>query len=65
VTTFFESLDFRRYQVDLRRPIGMDEIGAIDELDAYGVELGRKLLADETDAAMHVVATRAPRRRRV
>jgi hypothetical protein len=51
VSTFFRQLDFRRFQVDLRQPIAMDDVGEMPQLAAYGNELGRKILDDETDAA--------------
>ena len=60
VQTFFGQLDFRRFQVDLREPIGMDEAKKIPELVAYGEELGRKILHDETDDAQQIQATQAP-----
>jgi len=62
VRTFFEQLDFRRFQVDLREPIEMDDPSKIPELTAYGDELGRKILNDETDRALEITAGRAPRR---
>ncbi|MDY6877016.1 MAG: patatin-like phospholipase family protein [Chloroflexota bacterium] len=61
VRTFFEQLDFRRFQVDLREPIGMDDPSKIPELCAYGDKLGRKILNDETDRALEILASRAPR----
>lgn len=54
VDTFFEKLDFRRFQVDLEEPIQMDETTKVPELTAYGDELGRKILADEVDKAMYI-----------
>jgi hypothetical protein len=62
VRTFFEQLDFRRFQVDLREPIEMDDPSKIPELTAYGDELGRKILNDETDRALEITAPRALRR---
>ena len=62
VRTFFEQLDFRRFQVNLREPIAMDDPSKIPELTAYGDELGRKILNDETDQALEITASRAPRR---
>jgi len=62
VRTFFEQLDFRRFQVDLREPIGMDDTGKIPALTAYGDELGQKIINDETDRALDITAQRAPRR---
>lgn len=60
VDTFFGDLDFRRFQVDLREPIAMDDVSKMDELDAYGEKLGQKILNDETDRAMRVQAKKAP-----
>ncbi len=60
VDTFFKDLDFRRFQVDLERPIAMDDPSAIAELTAYGDELGRKLIGDDLDRAMGIRAAVAP-----
>ncbi|MEE8390453.1 MAG: patatin-like phospholipase family protein [Anaerolineae bacterium] len=54
VRTFFEQLDFRRFQVDQREPIAFDDASKIPQLIAYGDELGRKILNDETDRALEV-----------
>jgi hypothetical protein len=48
--------------VDLREPIEMDDPSKIPELTAYGDELGRKILNDETDRALEITAPRALRR---
>lgn len=61
VRTFFEALDFRRFQVDLREPIPMDDVRHIAELTAYGDELGRKILDDEVDQALAISPTMAPK----
>ena len=61
VDTFFTELDFRRFQVDLREPIAMDDPSKIPELTAYGDELGRMILNDETDRALQITASQAPR----
>lgn len=58
MNTFFEQLDFRRFQVDLQQNIEMDDPTKQEELVAYGEELGRKLLSDNTDPAQDVVAER-------
>jgi patatin-like phospholipase/acyl hydrolase len=58
VDTFFDKLDFRRFQVDLHEPIAMDDPTRIPELTAYGEELGRKILNDEFDRAMHITPDR-------
>ena len=62
VRTFFPSLDFRRFQVDLRESIPMDDTRRMDLLTAYGDELGRKVLNDETDPAVDEAVRRARRR---
>lgn len=54
VDTFFDRLDFRRFQVDLSQPIQLDDPRQIAQLTAYGEELGRKILNDETDRALEV-----------
>lgn len=63
VRTFFPTLDFRRFQVELRAPIAMDDTRQMALLTAYGDELGRKVLHDETDPAVDESARRAPRGR--
>jgi hypothetical protein len=60
VDTFFTELDFRRFQVDLREPIAMDDASKIPELTAYGEDLGRKIINDELDRALEIRAERAP-----
>jgi len=59
VETFFKSVDFRRFQVDLDRPIAMDDPASLPVLAVYGEELGRKILDDETDPALEIRAERA------
>lgn len=54
VDTFFEELDFRRFQVDLGQPIAMDDPTKIPRLTVYGEELGRKILNDMTDRALEI-----------
>jgi hypothetical protein len=58
VKTFFEKLDFRRFQVDFREPIKSDDPKEIPKLAKYGEELGRKILNDETDKALEIKAKR-------
>jgi hypothetical protein len=60
VDTFFEQLDFRRFQVDLREPIKMDDVDKIPELVEYGQELGQKMLNDEVDTSPEVPMARVP-----
>ena len=62
VRTFFEQLDFRRFQIDLRQPIAMDDVSKIPELTEYGDELGRRILSDETDRAPKITVGHTPRR---
>ena len=62
VRTFFRQLDFRRFQVDLREPIAIDDPTKIPQLTAYGDELGRKILSDETDRTLDIAAFRTPHR---
>ena len=54
VRTFYEALDFRRFQVDLLKPIEMDDPSQIPQLTAYGEVLGYKILSDETDRALEI-----------
>ena len=54
VNTFFEELDFRRFQVDFSESIKSDDPGEIPKLAEYGEELGRKIINDETDLALDV-----------
>jgi hypothetical protein len=60
VDTFFEQLDFRRFQVELRTPIGMDDVSQMSTLTEYGDELGHKILRDEVDWTLGIQAQRAP-----
>ncbi len=61
VETFFQRLDFRRFQVDLNEQIEMDDPGAIPQLVRYGAQMAEKIMNDETDGAMGLEAERAPR----
>jgi uncharacterized protein len=54
VNKLFNGLDFRRFQVDLRTVIQMDDPSYIPELIHYGEELGKMMLNDQTDRAMRV-----------
>jgi uncharacterized protein len=55
VETFFEALDFRRFQVDLKEPIEMDGVKDMDRLVEYGKLLGEMVLNDTFDRAMLIV----------
>lgn len=50
VSTFFNQLDFRRFNVDQLGSIGMDEVSRIQELIAYGEKMGQKMLNDEVES---------------
>lgn len=52
--TFFPSLDFRRFQVDLDEPIEMDDPGKIPELVKYGESMGQMILDDQIDRALTI-----------
>jgi hypothetical protein len=54
VEKLFTGLDFRRFQVDLKRSVQMDDPSSIPELTQYGEELGKMMLNDETDRAMGI-----------
>jgi hypothetical protein len=54
VDTLFAGLDFRRFQVDLKETIEMDDANAIPELVKYGEELGQMILNDQYDCAQLV-----------
>ncbi len=49
VDKYFEALDFRRFQVNLREPIEMDDTGQITRLLSYGSQLGHMILNDQVD----------------
>ena len=55
VKTYFNELDFRRFQINLREPIAMDDIKKINQLEVYGLRLGRMILNDKTDRAQEIV----------
>ncbi|MEJ2758789.1 MAG: patatin-like phospholipase family protein [Anaerolineales bacterium] len=54
VETYFTQLDFRRFQIDLREPIEMDDTSQMDRLIAYGARLGRMILDDKYDRAQGI-----------
>ena len=59
VETFFDKLDFRRYQVDLREDIAMDDPATIPLLEVYGEKMGQMILRDKFDTAMGILPGRA------
>ena len=59
VQTFFDDLDFRRFQVDLREPIALDDPSQIPRLAMYGDLLGQKIIEDDTDTELDFRLARA------
>ncbi|HEY3310198.1 MAG TPA: patatin-like phospholipase family protein [Anaerolineales bacterium] len=59
VETFFDKLDFRRFNVDLRENIAMDDPGSIPELLDYGDKLGQMILRDHFDSSMGILPEQA------
>lgn len=49
VDTFFDQVDFRRFNFDMEEVIEMDDPGQIQKLIRYGDVLGEKILNDEVD----------------
>ncbi len=54
VQAFFTDLDFRRFQVDLKAPIPMDDVSRMPELLEYGAQMGHMILADQLDSATKI-----------
>jgi predicted acylesterase/phospholipase RssA len=54
VETFFQELDFRRFQVDLKGSFPLDDPSLIPELRQYGEQLGNMILTDQYDRTMGV-----------
>ncbi|MCJ7715286.1 MAG: patatin-like phospholipase family protein [Anaerolineales bacterium] len=59
VETFFNQLDFRRFQVDLNGSYPMDKPEKIPELTAYGDQLGEMIINDQMDQAMQIQPNKA------
>lgn len=57
VETFFKGLDFRRYQVDMQRPIAVNDTSALPEILSYGDQLGEMMLNDQLDEALGIKPT--------
>ncbi|MDR3576545.1 MAG: patatin-like phospholipase family protein [Anaerolineaceae bacterium] len=60
VKTFFDKLDFRRFQVNLQQPFDMDDPSKIPQLTAYGEEMGRMIQNDIYDSSLQIMAARVP-----
>jgi len=54
VDTFFQDLDFRRFQVDLKEALPLDDPRQIPKLVQYGEQMGKKILTDQYDRALGV-----------
>jgi uncharacterized protein len=54
VKTFFQDLDFRRFQVDLSQVTPMDDATKIPYLTVYGEQMGKMILTDQYDRALGV-----------
>jgi hypothetical protein len=61
VETYFKGLDFRRFQINLRESIEMDDANQIDRLVGYGVRLGRMILNDQIDQSQGISPKRPER----
>ena len=61
VDTFFNKLDFRRFQVDMEEALPMDDPAAMPLLIDYGTEMGKMILADRMDGAAKVKPAKARR----
>ena len=57
VQNFFKKLDFRRFQVDMKENIEMDDIKHIPQLIEYGKQMGQMVLNDEVDRALRIMPT--------
>jgi hypothetical protein len=60
VDTFFEALDFRRFQVNMKDPIEMDDTSQMDTLIEYGQQMGQMILNDMHDEAHQLKAVPIP-----
>jgi uncharacterized protein len=54
VDKYFKELDFRRFQVDLKEDIEMDDTKQIYRLVSYGSQLGHMILNDQVDKAQGI-----------
>jgi hypothetical protein len=60
VDSFFDKLDFRRFQVDMEGPIGLDDPRQIPALIKYGEKMGYRILNDRLDRA-HKISPARPK----
>ncbi len=61
VETFFKKLDFRRFQVDLKKALPMDDPSHIPELLEYGQQMGDMILDDQIDSTIKFKPAKARR----
>lgn len=61
VDTFFNKIDFRRFQVDMEEALPMDDPAAIPLLIDYGTEMGKMILGDRVDGAAKIKPAKARR----
>jgi uncharacterized protein len=54
VDTFFQDLDFRRFQVDLKEALPLDDPTQVPKLEEYGELMGKKILNDQYDNALGI-----------
>lgn len=59
VETFFKKLDFRRFQVDMRDNLEMDDASRIPDLLEYGTQMGNMILQDDLDRALKLKPNKA------
>ena len=62
VRRLFPKLDFRRFQVDIRTAIHLDDAAQIPDMIRYGEQLGEMMLQDDKDRAMFQAADHMPPR---
>ncbi len=61
VKKLFEGLDFRRFQIDFKTAMPMDDAANMPELSRYGEELGKMILSDNIDRAMNIIPDVLPK----
>ncbi len=59
-STFFQDIDFRRFQVDTLEPIGMEDADKIPQLTQYGEQMAQKILNDQWEQAPTFKARATP-----
>jgi predicted acylesterase/phospholipase RssA len=54
VETFFKDIDFRRFQVDLKESLPLDDPRQVPRLEEYGILMGKMIMADQYDRSLRV-----------